>query len=479
MTSFINISPRERYVYLIMLLGTLFGFAVLILGSQYAWPNIENINESRANTVGIWNAWIQALIFYDSRYTTNLLHTLSPISFGWIRGFEIMPIVSLLFFVGSIVFFFFTFFDKSKALLLYCLLFVSIHFALSPSINFEFFNMISVFVYLWSACYWLIWVASTYRWLRSNRPYSAWYVCASVFLVVSIGANEMFLIINPLTLLAMAWIAYKQNLLSKFFPLLIIGALSIVFLFTCSRTMQKIEHESTCYQYTSLTDEVIYAFKHYAKAIKDIFVQSFLLFPLYLLMLRNMRLKTEVRLFLDNIGNRYLLASLIIVTIILMSAPFYLFQTSNGVFPERVFSLIAIYIQLFAMFWIMWKFPNQRFPLSTILPSCMLLAMVLGNNNYTKIIAEWRSGSLQESHSRYLSNHEKLTKASKSNESIKVVEISGLVQTRLSVYVFSDFSGEFNWNTRILENYYHLDEVRFTSTNETKIPYLQKRICDE
>jgi hypothetical protein len=479
MTSVINISPRERYVYLIMLLGTLFGFSVLTFGSQYAWPNLENISESRANTVGIWDAWIQALIFFDGRYTTNLLHTLSPLSFGWLRGYEIMPIVSLLFFVGSIVFFMFTFFDNTKALLLYCLLFVSIHFALSPSIAYEFFNMVSGFVYLWSACYWLIWVASTYRWLRSNRPYSAWYVCASVFLVVSIGANEMFLIINPLTLLGIAWIAYKQNLLSKFFPLLIIGALSIVFFFACSGSIQRIKTESTRSPYANRTDELFYAFKHYAKAIKDVFVQSFLLFPLYLLMLRNMRLKTEVRLFLDDSRNRYLLASLTIVTILLMSAPFYLYKTSNGVFPERVFSLIAIYIQLFAMFWITWKFPNQRFPLSTILPSCMLLAMVLGNNNYTKIIAEWRSGSLQESHSRYLSNHEKLTKASKSNESIKVVEIPGLVHTRLKVHEPSVFSNNLNWNTRVLENYYQLDEVQFTSTNETKIPYLQKRICDE
>ncbi len=480
MTSFINIKPRERYIYLIMLMGIIYGFAVLILGSCYTWPNLETINESRANTVGLWNTWIQSLIFYDGRYTTNFLHTISPLSLGWMQGFKIMPLISLVFFAGSIVFFIFTFFDKSKAVILYCLLFVSIHFALSPSITYEFFNMISGFVYLWAACYWLIWVASTYRWLHSMRTYCAWYVCAAIFLVLSIGSNEMFLIINTLTLLAIAWIGFKQNLMSKSTPLLIIGVISIGFFFACSGSIQKIKFESSNYEYTTLTDEFFYAFKHYAKAIKDILVQSFFLFPLFLLMSRNMRLNGDVQFFLDNKRNRHFLSGLTLSAILLMAIPYYLFKTTNGIFPERVFSLIAIYVQLFALFWMSWKFPNKRFPLSTMLPSCMLLAMVFGNNNYTKILAEWRSGKLQAFHSQYLSNHEKLTKASKSNESIKIIELPSLVQTQLIVHDPStNFPGEFNWYNRILENYYELDEVRFSSNNRTKISYLQKAICYE
>lgn len=470
----------------VFLLLLVYALCTIILGSYYSWPNLEAINESRAHAVGVWNAWSQALVSMDGRYTTNFLQSINPLVWNGMLGYKVMPLVGVLFLMVSCIVFFSGVFKPSLQQLLFVLLLVVVHFALSSSITYELFNMISSFMYLWGTCFWLIWAGASIRCYASkNGKYgNFWFLMAVIFLTLSTGTNEMFLVVNAITLALIGGIAYFQKSLFKVLPLLMAGVISILFFFACSGSLQRIGYESQFHMASHLQAETSPFFLHYTKVFKQVFTGSFLLFPVFLLIVISLPLKQEVSTFLTTIRNRLFVFVALLAIVFLIATPFYIFKGSGGNFPDRIFSTVTFFIELLGVFVTILLAPHlgekikSSGKLTTVVAFYLFFGVAMGANNYTGILKEWQSGAYEKFNCENYTSYNGLTEAAKQRGMYKFVEIEGVVQTSLLIHDPStNFPGDWNWYNRVLEGYYLVDEVKLKSDTTSKSKILTNAIC--
>ncbi len=152
------------------IMATLFCVAVFI-GCYYTRPNTETL-EITADVMrsGLLPAAEKMMLSYDGRYFTNLLHGLNPVARGYFDAYNFLPLAAIALFTFAVYFWLRTFFDVSrKKGVPAALLFVFVHFGLSPDISSELFNMIAVYVYLYGSSLWLIWTAAAFRYYTAGN----------------------------------------------------------------------------------------------------------------------------------------------------------------------------------------------------------------------------------------------------------------------------------------------------------------------
>jgi hypothetical protein len=465
-----------------------FGVGVIALGSYHTWPNLEALNESRARWIGIWEYWEQSLISLDGRYMTNFLHCINPVALGWLPGYKIMPLIAVGLFVGSLWFFLSAIVRPSLQSFLLVFLFGIVHFAISPSITDELFHMIATFVYLYSVCFWLLWTGAAIRCYSTaeGTKSNLWFFMAAVFLVACTGTCEMFLVINSITLAAILLLAYRTNSVSRVMPLIAVGILSFLFCFGNFGSLRRIQVESQANNPVFYQRIGLY-FSHYLQACAQMFSQSFFLFPVFLMLAFTLTLKAEAKHFIANTGNRYILVLMFLGIITCMTLPFYLFmaESSSQSISGRVFSPVVFYIQALLIFGV-WIKASAKPSISVAISKyrlyiciAILFALVLGKNNYTAMISEYRSGIYTKfNDARYL-RYQMLSKARENDEEYKFAEVPDRQAYNMLIYVGGPlgFAECINDPNRVYEFYYGLDEVKFKSDSFTKRQILADKIC--
>jgi hypothetical protein len=222
-----------RIVTYVVLAGVLiYGYGLLLTGAYFSHPNVEDFSLcATPKNYGLLYGIQDLLLNYDGRYFTNLLHAINPLAFGciacfkWVTAFNILfPVFCLYYFLRS----FQASLSKVNSLLLAALM-VLTNLAMSPSIVHQIYWMVSSFVYHYSWCFYLLWLGGVIRLLRTSSSVKKWYLFlfSSIFLLASLGMNEMFLVLNSATLLGLLVYAYRFEK-NSFHPISALSANGII-----------------------------------------------------------------------------------------------------------------------------------------------------------------------------------------------------------------------------------------------------------
>jgi hypothetical protein len=169
-----------------------------------------------------------------------------------------------------------------------------------------------------------------------------------------------------------------------------------------------------------------------------------------------------------------------------MTLPYYLFMDSSHSPVGRVFTSVLLFYQLlliFVLVLIKTSYPSlvERAGKGGLFCSAWLLfALVAGQNNYTGMIAEYRSGIYDRFQENRYSRYKLLNEASRSSLEYKYAEVPERFTPEIYIYTAVDrFQETVNDPNRVLEFYYGLDEVKFKSDSFSKCHILSQIICTE
>lgn len=225
-------------IYKSTILTALMGVVFLIVTSFYCPPNAEDFALSNAPRYqGKLSSIINLLCFFDSRYTANLLHALNPLVWGWYKSFFIIPIFCFAFFLLSVRFLLGSLFysDKGKGLLWVQATFFTIaYFGVAPSLPYALFYMSSTFTYTYPCVFWMIWTSCLLRGFKSEGIlHFLLNTTGLLFLILSFGSSELFILINGISLLLFLVLSLKKNR-RRFYtalPYFIIGVVCLVLIY--------------------------------------------------------------------------------------------------------------------------------------------------------------------------------------------------------------------------------------------------------
>lgn len=210
-------SKHIRFTTYFVLAGVLlYGYGLLLTGAYFSHPNVEDFSLcATPKNYGIAYGIQDLLLNYDGRYFTNFLHAINPLAFGcidcfkWVIAFNtLFPILCLYYFFRSLP----SPLERINSALFAALL-VLTNLAMSPSLVHQIYWMVSSFVYHYSFCLYLIWLGAILRFLKEKSIRKKWmlFVFASVILVADQGINEMILVINGASLLALLYYSYHLH----------------------------------------------------------------------------------------------------------------------------------------------------------------------------------------------------------------------------------------------------------------------------
>ena len=458
----------------------------LSVGAYYCHPNAEDFSLCVIpRDHGIIYAVVNLLTTYDGRYFTNLLHALNPLAFNWIAGYKLMPIVGILFFCTSFWFLLTTLLwsPNKYLLLLFSLLFTSIHFALAPSLPHDLYWMVSSFVYIYPWSFIFLWFGAYVRYIHStdDKVAAPWFIVTIVALMCSIGINEMFLITNSFLLLVLlVWSWQKGNeALKNTMAIFLIGMASILFFITCPgisfRLDQNIPKGQSFFNAANCTQSVFdyfYSLFHFLKSGIVLCAGSLVL------------------LYMDKLSFRYnfvikkpswkqllLAATILLFVAYLMTLAYYIpMQTDTG-YPSRIFNSVVVLFELLfvgllpiALFQFDWfqrillKLCGKQHQLGLLIIVTMLLLLIFTKNNISKLGEEYRSGVLSgfdaDMRQRYLI----LASSKLGKNCVTVAVVDSLSYKPTTIYYGPDLlpNREKSYWNNAYELYFNIDEVKLT-----------------
>lgn len=400
-------SVLRRLNFFLLIAIFFYGYSFLFLGAYYSHPNAEDLSLSaNAKNHGILYSVIQVLVSYDGRYFTNILHAINPLAYGCISCYKfisvfsiVLPILCLSFFLRSIS----TTIRKLQIALLSSL-FVLINCAISPSLVHQIYWMSSSFVYHYSWCFYLLWTGSLIRSLKTENKklkYS-WFLVSTFLLVCSMGINEMFLVINTLSLLAFliyTW-KYAKKDLAFLLPLLVSAGLSVLFFLSNPGIIKRIHSFETQHESIGPVAALLKSSSHFGQELFHYFSYLPFLLPLSILFLlcffKDLKLNIKF-------SSYFLLIPFVMLHLALLA--FYLpmgFETS---IPLRIYTTIyfgfllyfTIVVPLFFHDRIS-KILDVKYAQPIILVSLLILgtSFFLLPNNISLLKEDYLSGKMQK-----------------------------------------------------------------------------------
>lgn len=479
---------------LLLLAAILYGIIVLGIGSYYCWPNIEALSlAGEAKAIGVFNSAESLLKNYDGRFFTNILHGINPLVIGNIYGYKIMPFLAFFLFTYSFYFLIETIYEleknKTEAVIL-AFFFAIIHFALSPELVNELFNMIGSFVYLYGFCFWMLWVGGVLRFSYATKPlwkhFYFFFIC--IFLICSTGTSEQILVLNFISIFSFLiyYILRSKEGFIRFIPVFLIGISSILFFISCPGIRVRINDFSseTDYNHT-LLDSIQLGISHYIIFIKQLFTDSYALFlPCILFVSTKFQLRSNFKEFIQSIKPKllYLLPSILIIPFFL-TLPYYLPAGNMEIIPYRIYNTVISTTQVFLL--ITLSFITCFFTLKIHYRSLqyfllvwLLFSLFMGHNNYKKIIKEYSSGKYDVLNDVMLKNFNELHKAQQSKTHWKSAFIEPFYDKQLTIYypvILKENREDSHWNFAI-ERYFMLNEVGLKNDTINKKVLLNKML---
>lgn len=449
------------------------GYFFLLIGAYYSHPNAEDFSlAGTAYNEGIIMSTISLLISYDGRYFTNVLHGLNPLAFGLLEYHKWMAVFSMVFFTWAFYFFISALFKETKwyYLLLFSLFIQLVCLALSSSLVHELYWMVSSFVYFYSWIFWFLWVGCFLRYIAEAKHRLVYYFFSNLFLFLAIGINEMFLVLNVMSVGYLIYIdkIHSQRGIIHHIPI-VITLLSSVLLFISSPGIAERWQMFT----PPIVENIGYwgvlknSITHFSGEFIRILTESGIVIVFVILIatrfinlqatsLRNLSSKQQIILF-----------SLCIVTLYFMTWGFYLpagrLETH---FPERIYTSIGtgmiLCLILFAPYFLRKIFPINNSGNHFIALLIIGYGMFWGETNIRLIKDEYNKGLLQLHNEEMTKRYEIIYEAKKKNDGLQIAVIDTLSAKPQSISYGPDIEANRNpvWWNKAYETYFNIDEIR-------------------
>jgi hypothetical protein len=469
-----------------------YGFSYFFLGAFYSHPNAEDFSLSaNAKNFGIFYSVKEVLVNYDGRYFTNILHAVNPLAFGCISCYKWVNVFSIVFPVFSLYFLIRSFYTNSSKLivLLGSTLFVLINYAISPSIAHQVYWMVSSFVYHYPWCFYLLWMGSFIRSIKSHeiKSKNRWLGICSILLVCSMGMNEMFLVINSVSLLGVYIYLRKSESkgLQSFWPVLVSAIVSTLFFLSnpgISKRLLSFEEQNAS---SSLFDILLKSTIDFWKESIHFLSYGFLILPFLILLM--IYYKNAA---LSEFQHKILYTILAFTAVLFSVLAFYLPMGFEDGIPIRIYTSIFfgfLLVLCFALcllknakiFDILNRFSSfQKQIVSLVCLLTISVNLIMGEHNIALLKNDYHSGKMESLHQQYSKRYTLLQNASNDDSHCwKKTDLPTLKNTPTSIFHQPDIKAnrsEAYWN-KAYEKYFLIDEVRLEGDSISLLKVVQNQ----
>lgn len=421
----------EKFNQILSLLIIIGGLAVLLLAAFYSYPNAEDLSfGASVRQIGIIESTISLIINYDSRYATNFLYMVSPVSIFGVYAYKIIPITLLLLTFFSTFFFVSQIYSgKRKNSLLFSAFFTVLYFASVPSIYKALYWMSAAYVYTFAWIINLLWFSLLLKLLNEENLSKKVFIFI-LFLFsyfVSFGINEMNIIYNSfLVFIIVLYIfKFKKQLRFEIYPVIILSIFFVAFTFSLPGGGERLADANNKFNLlnnlnfdflTKMTNE-------YFKGLKLILIQN----PYVLLLPFVVMTRFEpINLYkLNRFKTKHIL--LLIIFVFLLTYILYFsfrFFVATDKMPLRLvgfiwFPILLTFVLTIPVFLERYYFSSRLLLKQKICSISLLLVVIslflIKGNNYSKIVDEYKSGQYRI-HKQNMENRYKiLFEAAKKN----------------------------------------------------------------
>lgn len=444
----------------------LYFLMVIGIGCFFTRANAEVLDiMADINRSGLQSAIERLLLNYDGRYFTNILHGLNPVAYGYLEYYQLMPILGILLFFGSIYFWISTFFVdvpvKQKLFLVSITVFF--HFAFTPDITSELFNLIASYVYLYGICFWVIWTASAFRFYHAQKPAEKllWFLFAAFGIIASTGTNEQLIVLNGITVLGLLFFNKSIARGHELIPFILIVVICSLFFVSCPGWRYRVLIEQHIHN-QSAQGIFFNGFVSYFQNVWSFLFPLFILFPVSLL--GSISINSSNKLFKWLTFKDVIILYVLIFLAGFVGAFIYLAGVQNNDSPPgRIYCVTFSLLQLSVLL----LFPHIAHKLKVILakrPLGLLLVLFLfvcGTNNFTLILKEYRSGYYDKFLSMYDSRMKSIQQAQNDDLKWKSACFENAELSLNMLYYPVEVKPNRGAANSNFEKYFGLDEVYF------------------
>lgn len=461
----------QQWIFVLVVLYVGWGLIHLVLGAWYAPPNAEDFALSVApKEVGKLNSVIQLLVYFDSRYTTNILHAVNPLVFNCYHSFYLITCFTLFLFIAAFYFFIGGLAPgiKHTNRLLMAAAAIVTFYAHIPSLPFGLYYMASTFTYIYPAILWLVWVGC---WLRiyynDERRFYIYSIVGLVTLLFSFGCSELFVVINLFTLAGIFFTTFGKGktVFWNALPFFLTGAIAMLLIlnFPSRKIVAEKLYGELAERYPG-SNFLVASIGMYGRHFIKFFIQPSQLFILFIytywvaevnapkkLLPRSAAFLTLLTLFFSYV----LCWAYFVPRGSSVEDPVYVFNVA--LFVAFCGFVFVIPIGLFGIE--VWHHVRNYLPL---IMAALLFAVVVMDSNYTSIRADCSSGLLQAARNRQNKFYNAVDSVKQPGQHKKVVYFELMKQLPQSVSLPGDLlpnRQSEDWNLAY-ELYFDIDEVR-------------------
>jgi len=400
-----NAAVIEHYILSVVI--CLGGFAML-LGALHTYPNAEEFElSSGPRDVGIIRSLANLFIRYDGRYSTNILHSINPLTINWINGYQLLPIVTILTLTFSLKYVLDMLFVAKHTYIIPALAMLSATVFLGsvPSICYTLYWAGASFVYLYPCIFSMLFIGSFIRYINCCKKEPAYwhFFSSSVFLFMGIGFNEMFLPFYTIVLSAIAIYFYLKDKTTfrQILPITVVGFLSILFFIAAPGVSARLNDSEKPFSIGIVTNNISnlsITLSHELTLPLTIF---FLLYIFFLVLSKQITLTFS----LNNKQVAALLLTMIGLPFCMAMAYYYPKQAIYG-YPERIYAPVVFVFLLLQIVLITSLASRYAYKLSTITTTkpgkwygvILLVGLgcsyLWGNNNILLLYEDFHSGRM-------------------------------------------------------------------------------------
>jgi len=488
--------------YLFICLILVWGYFWLVLASLYSFPNVEEIALSLSTRFGsLQDSLFYSLSFDDGRYSTYFLHAYNPFSLFGFEFYKLIPIISIVVFIFSTYYIIRTVtkneIDKKK-ILLFSLVFVLIYFTISPSIFANLYWGFCSFVNLYPWCFYAIFWVLFYRYIsypQRNIKKIFYFISSSVFVILSIGLNEMFIVLFCATILYLLALALRQYEVKDILPTILIILICLVFILLVPGTSSRLTRQGGIqikdienifrYAILGLREWLIYIYKLLLQL--PILIPAILIISIYMIKLNPFKKYSQKKLTIIIIFSSIIL--------FIMTLPFFIPSKENILFSERIFNsiLIGTMIQLNIISVIISRLVEKNIKIISIInkynfkiTNIALLVfsffILFQKNNLNLIIEEYSTGIFKyykAYNNQFIYNPKEIHN---NIETITINEYNPEKHSRVleEVVLRINNNGKMPNFAIFYESYFDVDEIRYAEDSISKLEiikiYVKKEI---
>lgn len=376
----------------------LVGYLPYFVGAWHNYPNGEDLWLSAvARDAGLGQSILNLLATYDSRYSTNVLHALNPLSFDWIDGYKLISMVTILLLVGAIYAFFNQLLVAKEKRWLWQFSGLSglVFLNSIPLLTTSLYWAGGAFVYVYPFVFFLFFLSSLLRYIASPSHWS--FLATAFFLVAGLGFNEMFLVTYSLTFVVLIFYRYAtRQSFTSFLPLILLGGASILFFVLLPGPNARIDDTAEVLSFTFVPRAIPTTVQVLFGVLKTPTTILLLLFAVAFFANHTLAYRHPLT---PTTAWRWM--AILLVGLVGMIGLYY-FAKQTDDYPIRIFAPITgLFIVALFLFSGLGKAFGGRLFLPAILPYLQFLLLIaatldltFGNNNTAALISDYTSGRM-------------------------------------------------------------------------------------